>query len=149
MIDSHAHILKRYYEEDFDSVLAESISNLDMIINISFSINSSKEVVELAKTNDKLKAVIGVHPNDVNKLSGDYISEIENLIDENVVAIGEVGLDYHYEGYDKELQKKIFIEFIELARKHNLPVVVHSREANEDTINIIKEYSDVKFLFHS
>jgi TatD DNase family protein len=71
------------------------------------------------------------------------------LVNEKTVAIGEIGLDYHYEGYNEEIQKKVFKEFIMLAKEMSLPVVVHSRDANEDTIEIIKEFPEVKFLFHS
>jgi TatD DNase family protein len=149
MIDTHAHLLSRYYKKDFDSVLEESLSSLDYIFNIAFSIKSSKEVVELANKYEKIKAVVGVHPNDIEKLQDNFIEELKEIINDEVIAIGEVGLDYHYEPYDANKQKEVFIKFIELAKELNLPVVVHSREANEDTIEIIKNYKDVKFLFHS
>jgi TatD DNase family protein len=149
MIDTHAHLLSKYYKEDFDSVLEESLSSLDYIFNIAYSINSSKEVVELANEYSKIKAVVGVHPNDIEELSENFIEELKEIINDEVIAIGEVGLDYHYEPYDKNKQQEVFIKFIELARELKLPVVVHSREANEDTIKIIKNYKDVNFLFHS
>jgi TatD DNase family protein len=149
MIDTHAHILKEYYKDDLEKVISESLLKLDKIINIAFSVESSKEIVELSKKHENIYSVIGVHPNDSKGMTISDVIELEKLIDDKVVAIGEIGLDYHYEGYDKEEQKEVFISLIELAQRHNLPVVIHSREANEDTIEIIKNYKDVKFLFHS
>ena len=149
MIDTHAHILKRYYDEDLETIISKAFSKLDKIINIAFSKNSSKEVSEMSLNYDHMYNVVGIHPNDVKDVTDKDIEEIESMINSKTVAIGEIGLDYHYEGYDKEKQKEVFVKLIEVARKNNLPVVIHSREANEDTMEIIKEYKDVKFLFHS
>jgi TatD DNase family protein len=149
MIDSHTHIFKRYYKErelEIKNVLKE----VDLLINISFSINSSKEAIQIANKFEDVYATIGIHPSNVKHVSSNYIEELEELLkSKNVLAIGEIGLDYHYKGYSKKLQKKIFIEQIELAKKYNLPVVLHSREANDDVLEIIKDYKDIKFLFHS
>ena len=147
MIDTHAHLLKKYYKEELDERISNSLLELEKIINIAFDLNSSKEVVELSNKYNNLYNVIGVHPNDVKNFSS--IEDYEELINDKTVAIGEIGLDYHYDGYDKDLQKEVFEKFIDLAKRNNLPVVVHSREANEDTIEIIKKYPEVKFLFHS
>ena len=149
MIDTHAHLLKRYYDEDLETLVSNAFSKLDKVINIAFSKNSSKEVSQLSLKYENMFNVVGIHPNDVKEVTDEDINEIENLINSKTVAIGEIGLDYHYEGYDKAKQKEVFIKLIEVAKRNNLPVVIHSREANEDTIEIIKDYKDVNFLFHS
>jgi TatD DNase family protein len=148
MIDTHAHILKEYYKEDFEKVMEETISKLEMVFNIAFNLESSKEVSQISKEYKNVYNVIGIHPNDSMEFKSN-INDYKELVNEKTVAIGEIGLDYHYEGYNEEIQKKVFKEFIMLAKEMSLPVVVHSRDANEDTIEIIKEFPEVKFLFHS
>lgn len=142
-IDTHCHldgIAKTRRDEIVDSV--------DGTIIISgFDNDSNKEVIELINQYEKAYGTIGIHPDEVLVNS---LDEIECLLnDSKVVGIGEIGLDYHYGKNNVEKQKEYFIKQIEMAKKYNLPIVVHSRDAAQDTYNILKEYaSDMKIVMH-
>lgn len=143
IFDTHAH----YDDEDFDEDRDEIIGSLKCngvlrVVNIGASIQTSRNAVALTNKYDFFYGAVGVHPSEVSELEYiDGISELETMTKENerIVAIGEIGLDYHYEDTDKELQKKWFMEQLELARRLRLPVVIHSREAAKDTIDIMRE----------
>ncbi len=149
IVDTHAHVLNKSYGEELTNVINEMKKNNTIAYNISYDIKSSKETLALNKEYNFLIPVIGVHPNDTNDWTDETLIEIESLISDNVAAIGEIGLDYHYEGYDKETQAKAFIQQIELAIKYELPIVVHTRDSLEDCYEIVKNYPQAKFLFHS
>ncbi len=150
IIDTHAHVLKASYKEELTNVIEEMKEKNIIAYNISYDINSSIETVELSKQYDFLIPVVGVHPNDSKGWGEEMLNSLKEIISNNqVAAIGEIGLDYHYEGYDKETQKKAFIDQIELAMELKLPIVVHTRDSLEDCYEIIKNYPDQKFLFHS
>ena len=138
IIDTHAHI----YESEYDN-LDEIILKLKNFIVINNGINekTNKMVLEMADTYNNFYAAIGYHPENVDEIT-DWDLEIleEELKNPKVVAIGEIGLDYHYCGDNKEKQKELFIKQLELAKKYNKPVIVHSRDAVEDTFNILNEY---------
>ena len=138
MIDTHAHIVKEYYE-DIESLVAElKEKNVLKVINCATSINDSKEVIELSKkTNNYLMPAIGIHPEIVNDFN--KIEELEKLIKENkIIAIGEIGLDYYWNKENKIEQKKCFVKQLDLAEKYNLPILVHTRESIQDTFDILK-----------
>ena len=138
LIDSHAHLMDEQYENDVECVIQNALDNdVNTIINIGYSEETSKQAIELANKYDFIYAVVGVHPDECN-IPVD-ISFIRDLAqNKKVVAIGEIGLDYHYDDYNKELQKKYFIEQINLANELNLPVVIHSRDADMDMLEILK-----------
>lgn len=147
MIDSHAHIISEFYD-DIEGVIEESKkNNLINVINCADSINTSKEVITLyKKSNCFLLPAIGIHPENVNE--NIYIDDLENLIKNNkIFAIGEIGLDYHYSKENKEEQKKLFIKQLDLAKKYNLPVIVHIRDAIQDAYDILKKYN-LKGVIH-
>ena len=149
LIDTHAHILSTSYNENLNEVIEEIKSKEMIIFNISFNLKSSQEVLNLFEKYNFLKPVIGIHPVDTKGYCKNVIEELEKMINSNIVAIGEIGLDYHYEGYDKNTQKEAFVDQIKLAQKYNLPIVVHTRDSLEDCYEIIKDYPDQKFLLHS
>ncbi len=149
IIDTHAHVVKKSYQDELINVINEMRDNNTIAFNISYDINSSKEVLELNREYETLIPVIGVHPGDCQGWNQSMLIELESLITDKVAAIGEIGLDYHYDNYDKEEQAKAFIDQIELAIKYNLPIVVHTRDSLEDCYEIVKNYSEAKFLFHS
>ena len=138
MIDTHAHIIKQYYN-DIESLVEElKEKNVLNVINCATSIEDAKEIIELSKkTNNYLLPALGIHPeivNDFNKLD-----ELESLIKNNkIVAIGEIGLDYYWNKENKELQKECLIKHLDLAEKYNLPILVHTRESIQDTYDILK-----------
>lgn len=149
IIDTHAHVLNESYKEDLHNVIKQMQENNTIAYNISYDLKSSKETLLLNEQYDFLIPVIGIHPNDTKGWNQSMLDELESLISDKVAAIGEIGLDYHYEGYDKEEQAKAFVQQIELAGKYNLPIVVHTRDSLEDCYEIVKNYPNQKFLFHS
>lgn len=150
-IDTHAHYNDEVYKESLDLVFDEvKKANVDKIINVGYSIEASKESINLAKRYNDVYCTIGIHPHDVK----DDVDELEKLYNENkdakIVAIGEIGLDYAYVKDNKEEQIESFRKQIKLAEKLGVPIVIHSRDASLDTYNVIKENvpESVKLLFH-
>ena len=148
MIDTHAHILKEYYD-DIDNLVNEiKNKNILYVLNAASKIEEAKEIIDLSKKYPNyLLPVIGIHPESIDEK--DKLDEIEELVKNNkVYAIGEIGLDYYWVKDNKEEQKELFIKQIDLAQKYNLPIVVHSRDAIQDTFDILKEHR-VKGVLHS
>jgi len=138
IIDTHAHINKFEYDN-----LNEIITKLREYIIINNAINeeTNKMVVELANNNPNFYAAVGYHPENIDEITDKNLKILESyLTNPKVVAIGEIGLDYHYRSDNKEEQKELFIKQIELAIKYNKPIIVHSRDAIEDTYNILSQY---------
>ena len=146
--DTHCHLFKEYYE-DINSVLKNaSLNQVSRMINAGCEAKSNQEVLETLKYNGVYGA-LGIHPEDVLNYKVEDIKFIEeNLKCKKVVAIGEIGLDYHYGKENREKQIKLFECQLALAEKYHMPVVVHSREATEDTIELLKKYN-VKGVIHS
>ena len=157
--DSHAH----YYDERFESEINESVDTLidallqdsvSYIVNIGTSPKTSRLAIEQAKRHENMYTAIGIHPSDTRFLSDvdSEISEIESLIrdpENKCVCLGEIGLDYHYEGTDKEKQMEYFKRQMLLAEKLGLPVSIHDREAHGDVMDVIRRHPDVKGILHS
>jgi TatD DNase family protein len=148
MIDTHAHILSEYYDNIEELVKDLKEKNVMHVLNAASNYKESLEVIELSnRFTNFLLPVIGIHPESVNEKNN--IHKIEELIKNNkIYAVGEIGLDYYWVKDNKEEQKKLFMNQIELARKYNLPIVVHTREAIGDTLDILKKY-DVKGVIHA
>ena len=138
MIDSHAHITSEYYEDTDELINYLKENNVLHVVNCSTHLNDAKEVIELSKKyNNFLIPAIGIHPQNIENVND--VKEIEKLINENkIYAIGEIGLDYHWNKENKELQKEIFIKQLELAEKYNLPVSIHTRDSIQDCLDILK-----------
>lgn len=154
LFDSHCHLDDEKFEEDRQVVIEKIFSSgVSRLISAGYSLESSKRALELANTYSQIYTVSGISPNDipenVEKLQAE-INEIEKLAkNEKVVGIGEIGLDYYWNKENKELQKSAFIKQIELANKLVLPIVIHTREAVMDTIEILKKYPvNKKGVFH-
>lgn len=152
LLDSHAHYNDEKFDLDREQII-ESIHNsgIKILINAGYNLESSKKAIEIAKDHDFIYATVGVSPNDIDNLEGNYLEQIEKMAKEKkVVAIGEIGLDYHWNQENKEKQKEVFIKQIELANKLGLPIVIHTREAVTDTIDILKNKITVekKGVFH-
>lgn len=151
LFDSHAHLDDQKYDDDRESLIDTfKANNIARVVNIGCDIKTSLKSVELAEKYEFIYATVGIHPQEADKVDESDIKTLENLTThKKVVAIGEIGLDYHYPTPERSIQKKLFILQIKLARKTNLPIVIHSRDASEDTYEIIKEYAkDMKFLLH-
>lgn len=141
IFDTHAH----YDDEQFDSDRSELLASLtgkgvSGIISCGVNEESSKANLRLAEKYPFIYVAVGYHGLNTEDLTEDYLEILKDLIKhEKTVAIGEIGLDYHYEKETRDNQLKIFREQIELANEYDLPVIVHDREAHEDTLNILKE----------
>lgn len=143
IFDTHAHYMKSDFGEELDTLLADLPSkNVERVLAIGVDIESSAREIELAKRFDFIYAAAGIHPEYASKLTESWESELRALLErEKVVALGEIGLDYHYEdGAPKELQREVFIRQLEIARELDLPVVIHSRDAMGETLEILKKY---------
>lgn len=157
--DSHAH----YYDERFSEELQSSVDSLigallenevSYIVNVGTSPETSRLAIEQAKKHVGMYTAIGIHPSDTRFLSDidRELSEIETLITDKsskCVALGEIGLDYHYDGTDKLKQAEYFRRQMKLAEKLNIPVVIHDRDAHGDVMEIIREFPRVRGVLHS
>ena len=158
LIDSHAHLDDEKFDNDREEIISKiKDAGIKNFITAGYSLGSSKKAVELAEKYDFIYATCGISPNDIpqdEEKMWKQISEIEKMMKKQknkVVAIGEIGLDYYWEKDEKmrELQRKAFIKQIELANKLNLPIVIHTREAIMDTLEILKQNPvDKKGVFH-
>lgn len=149
LIDSHCHLDNERFNGDRDEVLARIEEQLEFAVNIGYDLESSKRSVELAETHDYIYAVVGVHPTDIGIYNDEVEAELEVLAKHpKVLAVGEIGLDYHWMTDPKEKQQEIFRKQMELARRVGKPVVIHTREATRDTLDILKEYPDVRGIVH-
>lgn len=150
IIDTHTHIYDKQFEEDFDDVIDRIENQLEGIVSIGFDLESSQKSVELAKKYNFVHAVVGVHPVDISKYNDEVEKEIEKLAlnEEKVVAIGEIGLDYHWMADPKEVQAEGFRKQMALAEKVKKPVVIHTREALQDTLDILTEFPNVGGILH-
>lgn len=151
MIDIHAH----YDDEAFDTDRDELITSLfnehgvTAIINAGCNIESSLYSIQLAERYDSVYAAVGFHPQEVAKFSEDGFEQIKQMLKHpKVVAIGEIGLDYHYGTDDKEQQKELFRRQLQLAVDTDMPVIIHERDCVADCLEIVFDY-DVKGVFHA
>lgn len=140
IIDSHAHYDDSSFDADREEVLRELFSGeICKIVNIGCSVKSSYSSVKLAEEYAGIYAAVGLHPDAADEI--DRIEEICRLCDnKKVVAVGEIGLDYHYEEHSRDIQKKAFEEQLKLAAELDMPVVIHSRDAWEDTMELLRKY---------
>lgn len=140
IIDSHAHYDDSSFDADREEVLRELFSGeICKIVNIGCSVKSSYSSVKLAEEYAGIYAAVGLHPDAADEI--DRIGEIRSLCgNKKVVAVGEIGLDYHYEEHSRDIQKKAFEEQLKLAAELDMPVVIHSRDAWEDTMELLRKY---------
>lgn len=143
IFDTHAH----YDDEQFNEDRVELLNSMEeqgvgTIINVSATYNSCRKVIALAKEYPFVYAAVGIHPDEVGSLNEETFAQMKELFkEEKVVAVGEIGLDYYWDNEPREVQKKWFIRQLELARELDLPVLIHSREAAADTMEIMKEHA--------
>jgi TatD DNase family protein len=140
--DTHCHLSKEYYE-NIDEIIENAKQNdIHRLITCGCDKEGIKEAIEIASKYDNVYLEIGFHPSEANITTEEDIEWLKKLIKENkkVVAVGEIGLDYHWDKDNKDKQKELFRKMIEIAIDNNLPVVIHSRDAFQDTYDILKEY---------
>lgn len=140
--DSHCHLLSEFYENIEEVILSANNNGVYRYISCADSISSCKEVHENSYKYENYYYALGIHPENANESYLDYEKYFYNCLPNNrLVAIGEIGLDYHYDEFNKERQIELFRNQLKLAEKEKLPVIIHSRDATMDTINILKEYN--------
>lgn len=146
IFDAHAHYDDEQFDEDRDSLIEElKKNNIIGVLNCGASLKGCIDSVNLANKYDIFYAAVGIHPEYADKFDEKTLDELKNLAKSGKVkAIGEIGLDYYYdENPPREIQKRVFIKQMELAKELNLPVIIHDRDAHEDTLNIIKQFKGV------
>ena len=151
LFDTHAHLDDRAFEDDRQELLAALPGQgLELVMNPGCSLESSRNVVKIANAYDYIYAAVGSHPDAADEVNEAVTGEYRELckLNPKVKAIGEIGLDYHYEDIPREVQMKAFRAQMELARELGLPVIVHEREAHEDGMAVVREFSDVTGVFH-
>lgn len=148
-VDTHCHLYSSYYE-DLDDVIEQiKESEIYRVINNGCDKNSNIEVLESVGKYDLMYGALGIHPESANEYTQEDLDYIEEHIkDKKIVAIGEIGLDYYWIKDNKDKQKELFEYQLKLAEKYNIPVIIHSREATQDTIDILKKYN-IKGIIHS
>lgn len=140
IFETHAHYDDRAFDEDREQILNKIHGEgVEYIVNIACSMDTSKKLVDFVKKYDFLYGTVGVHPDDVASLTKEDMEELAVLSrQEKIVGIGEIGLDYHYDDVDISSQKKWFAAQLDIARREHLPVVIHSRDAAADTLDLLK-----------
>lgn len=143
-IDTHAHLFYPNFNGEVDEVIERAKNaGIDYMIVPGTDLASSAKAIELADKYDMIYASVGVHPHDSKEWNESFIPKLEEIIKhKKVVAIGEIGLDYFYDFSPREAQLKAFEDQIEIALKHNLPIIIHNREANDDIMAYARKYKE-------
>lgn len=150
IFDSHAHYDSSRFDDERDFIIKKiKDEGICGVMNVGCDIETSKNSIELSKKYDFFYSSVGIHPHEAEKVDGDYIDILEKLSNnEKVFAIGEMGLDYYYDHSAREIQKRVFKNQLKLAEKLNFPVIIHSRDSVEDTLDILNEFPEVKGVVH-
>ena len=151
LFDTHAHMDDRAFDEDRKELL-ENLFNqgIQLLMNPGCSLASSYNTDKLSREYDYIYAAVGSHPDVADEVNEEVLEEYRKLckLNPKIKAIGEIGLDYHYEDIPREIQLKAFRMQMELARELGLPVIVHERDAHEDGMKVVDEFPDVTGVFH-
>lgn len=143
IFDTHAHLDSKQFKEDID-IIIENIksNNISFVLNPGCDLETTENSVKLANKYDFIYSAAGFHPHEARYMDSESEKKIEKIAikEDKVVAIGEIGLDYYYDFSPRDVQQDVFIKQIELAEKLNLPFIIHSRDASNDTYELIKKY---------
>ena len=151
LFDTHAHMDDAAFEEDREELLNSLPGQgITLLMNPGCSLETSRNAVKNANRYDYIYAAVGSHPDAALEVNEEVLEQYRTLVRENpkVKAIGEIGLDYHYEDVPRAQQQEAFRAQMALARELNLPVIIHDREAHQDCLDILKEFPEVKGVFH-
>ena len=149
--DTHAHMDDQGFDLDREQLLSDlPRQGIGLLMNPGCSLEASRNASLLSQKYDYIYAAVGSHPDAADEVNAEALEEYRTLCKQNpkIKAIGEIGLDYHYEDIPREIQQKAFRMQMELARELNLPVIVHEREAHEDGMKIVEEFPEVTGVFH-
>ncbi|MGG2085603.1 TatD family hydrolase [Priestia aryabhattai] len=141
LFDTHVHLNAEQYEDDLQEVINRALEKgVQNMVVVGFDEPTIKKAIHIAETYEFIYASVGWHPVDAIDMTDEHLAWIEELAQHpKVVALGEMGLDYHWDKSPKEVQKDVFRRQIRLARKVNLPIIIHNRDATEDVVTILKE----------
>ena len=150
LTDTHAHYDDAAFDDDryrlLDNLFEQSV---EKIVSVGCSYDRWKPTMQLADCYNDIYAALGIHPEDIYELPEDYLRQLEELSKHpKVKALGEMGLDYHYENYDRERQIQVFREQLQLADRLSMPVIIHSRDATADTLEILHDLRPKKAVMH-
>lgn len=150
LFDTHAHYDDEQFDDDRDALLSAMPDNgISLIVNAASNLPSSETALKLAQTYPFVYAAVGVHPHDAQTMDDRTVAQLETLLQHpKAVAVGEIGLDYHYDHSPRDIQQKRFREQLDLARGVDLPVIIHEREAPRDVLDILCEFPEVTGVFH-
>ena len=151
LFDTHAHLNDPAFDPDREELMASfAEAGVGLVMNAGCSLESSRDIVEMAAQYPWLYASVGSHPDSADEVNEAVIEEYRKLckLSDKVKAIGEIGLDYHYEDIPRDIQQKAFRMQMALAQELELPVIVHERDAHNDGLAIVKEFPTVKGVFH-
>ncbi len=150
LFDTHAHYDDEQFDADREAILSAMPDNgISLIVNASSNLASAEAGLKIADRYPFVYAAVGVHPHDARTMDGSTINRLEELLGHpKAVAVGEIGLDYHYDHSPRDVQKQRFREQLELAERMKMPVVIHEREATRDVLEILGDYPDVTGVFH-
>ncbi len=152
LIDTHCHLTFEQLTEDLEAVVERSeTAGVTGWVTVGTDAEHNKKAIKLANKFDNMYAAVGIHPHYAKDVTGKSIAELKELADnEKVVAIGEAGLDFHYDFCDAREQERLFAQQLKIARELNLPVIVHSREAFEETMAVLEQFGGgvKKVVFH-
>lgn len=151
LFDTHCHLNDEQFKDDVEAVLERAhAEGVTRIVVPGVDVASSERAIRLAERFEGVYAAVGIHPESLDNLPGGVLDEIESLTThEKVVAIGEIGLDYYWDVAPREFQQEVFAAQIELAKKRALPIIIHNRDATEDTVRLVEAAPDeVKGVMH-
>lgn len=152
LFDSHAHYDDGRFDEDREELLSSLPSkNIGYVVNVGCDTMTNLQTIEIAEKYPFIYAAVGIHPGAAHRVGDEDFALVEKLLShEKVRALGEIGLDYHYDdNAPKEVQQAVFRRQMDLARRYKVPVCIHDREAHGDCMEIVREYRDVRGVFHS
>lgn len=151
IFDTHAHYDDEQFDADRDELLnSMETGGIGTIVDAGSTLESWDRILELTEKYPFVYGAIGIHPDEVGTLNEDEMKRMSALLDrKKIVAVGEIGLDYYWDKENHDIQKKWFVRQLDLAREKNMPVIIHSREAAADTMDIMKEHAaDMKAVIH-
>jgi len=152
LIDTHCHLTFEDLLKDLDGVLSRSVeAGITSWISVGTTLDQTKKAIKLAAEHQNVFATAGIHPHDADSATAEHLAEIKALAaSPKVVAIGETGLDFYYDNSDRYAQKQLFTQQIKIAKQLKLPLIIHSREAFEETLDILDQHAQgiEKIVFH-
>ena len=148
--DTHTHLNDDKFDLDRDAVISSLKDyNVTRVLNVSCDIKTCLETIKLCDKYDFIYGAVGVHPHEAQEAEPNYLDTLRDMAKhKKIKAVGEIGLDYYYDFSPRDVQKRVFREQLELSRVLKLPVIIHDRDAHEDCLNILRDFTDLKVVYH-